>query len=86
MKVILKVESKPNIKNVIIQSIPWIAMIWSLVGCILINYHNVYGFYLWMISNTLWIINSIITKQYAQTIMFIVFLITCIQGIYLWTI
>jgi len=86
-EILAKMRKKIKRKNKIrkfFKVLPWIAMGLSLIGCVFINYQNIIGFYFWVVSNLLWILNAKRTKQHAQLIMFIVFLATSLQGIYLW--
>jgi len=62
-----------------------IATILSVLGAILNANKQISGFYLWTISNILWIIYGYRSKQKYLTITFITYLIITLYGIWNWT-
>jgi len=62
-----------------------IATLLSITGAILNADEKISGFYIWAISNTMWIIYGIKTKQKWLVISFIVYLITSLYGIWKWS-
>lgn len=70
----------------LINIISVIALILSLVGNILINRKNKLGFYIWTLSNIVWIIvNFISIPNYPQIIMYLCYACINIDGIIKWT-
>ena len=68
-----------------IQIIYWTATIASLLGQVLINNKKKSAFYVWAISNLLWIaVNVIGTFNIANVVMYIVYTIMNVHGIYKW--
>lgn len=72
------------INNMIFTIIQWFTVFLSLLGNYFVNKQNKIGLIIWMISNTIWIIIFIINKQWPQMILFFVYLLFCIHGIYNW--
>jgi nicotinamide riboside transporter PnuC len=70
-------ETKMSILQIII-------VIVALLGAWLNARKNVYGFCLWLISNGYWGIHNIIIGEYAQAILYFIFLGIAIYGIYEW--
>lgn len=56
----------------------------SVLGAILNCEGSIYGFYVWTIGNIMWIIYGFMTNQWPIVVVFTVYLITCIRGIYVW--
>jgi nicotinamide riboside transporter PnuC len=69
----------------IVNIIVWLSTILSFGGYWFMNRKNVKGFYLFMIGNILTIVFDIITKNYAQMVMFMVFIYFNIDGIIKWS-
>lgn len=66
--------------------ISWIALLFSIAGYIFINYKNIFGYYIWIISNILWIIYNIYINELSQIILFNIYTLLSIHGVYKWKI
>ena len=63
-----------------------IALIFSLVGNILVNFKKKLGFIIWTVSNVFWIVvNFIGDMNYPQVIMYLVYVGLNIQGYINWS-
>ena len=63
-----------------------IALIFSLVGNILVNFKKKLGFIIWTVSNVFWIIvNFIGDMNYPQVIMYLVYAGLNVQGYVNWS-
>ena len=63
-----------------------IALIFSLVGNILVNFKKKLGFIIWTVSNVFWIIvNFIGDMNYPQVIMYLVYAGLNVQGYLNWS-
>ena len=63
-----------------------IALIFSLVGNILVNFKKKLGFIIWIISNVFWIVvNFIGNMNYPQVIMYLVYAGLNVQGYVNWS-
>lgn len=63
-----------------------IALIFSLVGNILVNFKKKLGFIIWTVSNVFWIIvNFIGDMNYPQVIMYLVYAGLNVQGYVSWS-
>ena len=62
----------------------YILTVLSIAGAILVAKKDHRGFYLWLISNPLWIIFDLIYKHYGQAFLFVVYTIITCYGIYEW--
>ena len=63
-----------------------IALIFSLVGNILVNFKKKLGFIIWTISNVFWIIvNFMGDVNYPQVIMYIIYAGLNVQGYVNWS-
>ena len=63
-----------------------IALIFSLVGNILVNFKKKLGYIIWTVSNVFWIIvNFIGDMNYPQVIMYLVYVGLNIQGYINWS-
>lgn len=63
-----------------------IALIFSLVGNILVNFKKKLGFIIWTISNVFWIIvNFIGDMNYPQVVMYLVYAGLNVQGYVNWS-
>ena len=63
-----------------------IALIFSLVGNILVNFKKKLGFIIWTVSNVFWIIvNFIGDMNYPQVIMYLVYAGLNVQGFVNWS-
>ena len=63
----------------------WTAMAGSLVGNYFVNQKDVLGMYIWLAASILWVVLNTKKKNWPETIMFTVYSMYNIQGIYLWT-
>jgi len=61
-----------------------IALFGSIVGSWLIAKQNRNGFYLWIIANTFWLINSIGRGDITQGTLWVYNDITCVIGLLTW--
>jgi len=61
-----------------------IALFASILGAWLVADHNVKGYYIWLISNLLWSVDSVSRGDIQQTILWLYFVATCIIGIRKW--
>lgn len=62
----------------------WILATLSIIGGIRNAQGRIDGFYLWIIANIGWMVYDVLTKQYSQLVLFFVYTITSIYGIYKW--
>ena len=63
-----------------------IALIFSLVGNILVNFKKKLGFIIWTVSNVFWIaVNFIGDMNYPQVIMYLVYVGLNVQGYVNWS-
>lgn len=68
----------------IFQDITWIISIISLVGNVFNVYKNVWCFYIWSVSEILWLILDIRSNTYGTAFLDLTQLIFAILGIYQW--
>ena len=61
-----------------------IATILSICGAVLNAQHRIFGFYIWIVANTTWIIYGYMTGQIYLCITFLVYNIISVYGIYKW--
>lgn len=62
----------------------WIATVLSLTGNFLVNKKRIEGFYIWTLSNILWVIIAFKTSNMAQMVLFVCYSILNIHGIISW--
>jgi len=62
----------------------YIAMFFSILGNVFVNRKNVLGMYLWTIGSALWIIFAIYHHTWSQVVMFAVYLLLNVDGIWRW--
>lgn len=62
----------------------WIATALSLTGNLLVNKKRVEGFYVWIISNVLWVIIALRGSDMAQVVLFLCYAILNAHGIISW--
>lgn len=63
-----------------------LALIFSLVGNVLINFKKKIGYIIWIISNIFWIIiNFTDHLNVSQVIMYLVYIVLNIQGFIVWS-
>lgn len=65
--------------------IAWIASILSIAGAILNARKMKIGFVIWIISNLIWAGLSIVKKDYAQTLVWLVYTVISIYGLCKWS-
>ncbi len=56
----------------------------SIVGAIWNARGNIWGFYIWVPANLGWIAYDIVIEQYSQAVLFFVYTVITIYGIYQW--
>jgi len=66
------------------MNISYVAAFFSLLGVWLNIKKNLYCWYFFLISDSLWLTYSILTKQWAMTSVHICFLFTNCYGLYTW--
>lgn len=64
----------------------YIVTVITLIGTIGNSFQKKWCFYIWIPTNIFWIIYNIIIKQYAQSIVYLINLITSIIGLNKWTV
>ena len=62
----------------------WAATLLSIIGALLNAFLLKQGFYIWVVSNSIWIYIGIKNKMYGMALTFLVFLIISIMGIIYW--
>jgi nicotinamide riboside transporter PnuC len=67
-----------------INNLSWIITILSLVGAIYNARGKIFSFYIWIIANLCWVAYDIYAKQYSQAVLFMVYTIISVYGIYNW--
>ena len=68
-----------------INILSWIATGISLCGNLLVNRQKIQGFYIWIVSNVLWLaIIASSTANYGQMALYLIYTITSVQGIFNW--
>ena len=65
--------------------IEWCATVLSILGAILNAFLIKEGFYLWIASNSLWIIFAVKNKYWGMVLTFSTFLIISVIGIVYWS-
>lgn len=66
------------------NSISYVFAFLSMVGTIANSFQKKWCFYIWGITNSFWIIYNVAHKQYAQALLYIFNLTTCIIGLIKW--
>jgi len=61
----------------------WVASFFGILGALLVSFKSVYGWYAWLIGNTLWIIVGW-DKDWGSVIMFSVYNVVCINALFQW--
>lgn len=64
--------------------IEWIATGIGIIGAILNASKSIKGFYLWLISNSIFIYISILNKLYGMATLFLVYFLISLYGIIKW--
>jgi nicotinamide riboside transporter PnuC len=62
-----------------------IATILSFTGNLGVNNKKLWGFYVWIVSNILWVIIALNTPNYPQVIMFVGYSMLNVHGIIKWS-
>ena len=62
----------------------WIATSLSIIGAILNAKKSIHGYWVWIISNLLWMVLALIRQDIAQAVLWIVYVVISIYGIYCW--
>lgn len=62
----------------------WVFVGLSLVGNILVIKKNWLGYVLWLITNSAWILYNIYLQVYSQAVLFTIYNILALYGIYIW--
>jgi len=65
--------------------IGWIATALSLIGAVLNARKNIYGYWLWIVANAVWLVISVIRKDWAQVVLWVSYIIITSYGIYCWS-
>ena len=67
-----------------LEILSWIITVIALTGAILNAKQNKWGFILWIISNSYLCILNHINHQYAQSVLFLAYLIITVSGFITW--
>lgn len=62
----------------------WLIAVIAIIGVVLNARGKWHGFLFWLISNAWWCRHNIIIAEYAQAVVFGVFFVTSLYGIYHW--
>jgi len=63
---------------------PWLTAAISIIGTVLVIRKRLSGFYLWCVSNIVWVWIDINAEQYAQAVLFTVYLGLSVFGAWEW--
>ena len=66
------------------ETLTWVMAASCVIGAIFNAKKNIIGFYIWLPANILWVIVSLRIAQYAQAVLFSVYVIIAIMGIINW--
>jgi nicotinamide riboside transporter PnuC len=61
-----------------------VALLFTLSGTVLNSRKNIWGFYIWIIANLMWLIITWSISDASLTIQYLVFLILNFYGIWQW--
>ena len=64
--------------------VEWVATALAIIGAIMNAFLIKEGFYLWIVSNGIFMVFSLKNKHYGMSLMFFVYLIITIIGIFYW--
>jgi nicotinamide riboside transporter PnuC len=67
-----------------IANLMWIVTIFAIIGTILNIKKKPICFVIWLCTNTLWCVYDFSIKSYAQSALFLVYVVLAIWGIYEW--
>jgi nicotinamide riboside transporter PnuC len=62
----------------------WIATILAITGALLNARKMISGYWVWILSNAIWLVLSLIRKDYAQSVLWAVYIAISSYGIYCW--
>ena len=62
----------------------WLIVVIALVGIVLNVQRKWQGFLFWLVSNAWWFQHNLVIGEYAQAVLFFVFWILSVYGIYCW--
>jgi hypothetical protein len=71
-------------KNLNHHLIEWIAAFLSIIGAILNAQLNIYGFYIFMLGNFMWIAFAVKHKHWGLLAANIVFFVLNVYGVWIW--
>lgn len=63
------------------EIVNWIVTFIAITGAYLVSCYNKKGFYLWIISNTFFMFQGLLTGQYALAFLFFVYLCITFNGV-----
>ncbi len=66
------------------QYISYVVTILSIVGTVANAFQKRWCFWLWMVTNTFWVIYDIWMGAYGQAVLYVVNCITCVIGLWRW--
>jgi len=61
-----------------------IALVITLLGTILNSRKNIYGFYIWIVANIMWLVITLKLQDISISIQYIIFILLNFYGIYQW--
>lgn len=67
------------------EAFSWVLVVLSLTGNVFVIKKNVFGQWLWAVSNVGWIAYDVYIEAYSQAFLFAVYLCLCIWGIIAWS-
>lgn len=67
-----------------IESITYLMAVASMIGTVANSFQKKWCFYVWFCTNLFWIIYNLKIRQYAQMLLYIFNLATCVIGILKW--
>jgi len=62
----------------------WFTVALSLLGNYFVNKQKKIGLIIWMVANIIWIIIFFIMKSWPQAMLFFIYALFCVHGIYNW--
>jgi len=67
-----------------IDNLSWIITGLSIIGAIYNAKGKIFGFYIWIIANLLWVGYDLYIQSYSQMVLFVVYTIISGYGIWQW--
>ncbi len=61
--------------------IEWVATVLSVIGAVLVAFHKRIGFFIWIISNGLWVFFAYQNKHKVMMVLFIIYILTSLKGL-----